>query len=87
MPLGQKTCGVRKGSYNGGISVYYRKKIFEDQISLVETHDNDIIWLKINQKLFHFNENVFICHLYIPPACSRVLQGRDFNFLKRLKQG
>ena len=83
---GQKTCGVKKGRYSGGISVYYRS-IYKDQISIVETNDNGIIWLKINQTLFHFNEDVFICNLYIPPTCSKVLRGRDFDFFEDIEIG
>ena len=73
--FGHKTRGDKKGRYSGGISVYYRE-VFKDQISVVETNDNGIIWLKIDQKLFHFNENVFFWNLYIPTAYSRVLLDR-----------
>ena len=66
--------------------MYYRS-IYKDQISIVETNDNGIIWLKINQTLFHFNEHVFICNLYIPPTCSKVLQDRDFDFFEDIEIG
>ena len=29
---------------------------------------------------------MFICHIYIPPICSKVLNDRDFDFFKRSKR-
>ena len=39
------------------------------------------------ENLFHFNEDVFICNLYIPPTCSKVLGDRDFDFFEDIEIG
>ena len=83
---GQKTRGTNKGRYSGGISVYYRS-VLKDHISIVDADRNGIVWLKIDQNLFEFNENVFICNLYIPPKGSKVLRDRDIDFLEQVEIG
>ena len=35
---------------------------------------------KINRTLFHFNEDIYICHIYIPPISCKVLFDKDFDF-------
>ena len=67
---GQKRHGVRKGRQSGGISVYFREEL-SDKISIVEKHDFGIMWIKISNELFHFNEDVYLCYVYIPPTNSK----------------
>ena len=70
--------------------MYYRKGS-KDPMSVVETNDNDIIWLKIDQKLLYFILFYFFffffCNLYIPPACSKFMQDRDFDFFEEVEVG
>lgn len=76
---GQKSPGIRKGRQSGGISVYYRNCL-KDKISVVENNNLGIIWLKLDHDLFVFNEDIYICHAYIPPVCSKVLNENDIDF-------
>ena len=83
---GHKSPGVRKGRQSGGISVYYRNCL-KHKLSVVEQNNLGIIWLKLNGELFPFNEDIYICHTYIPPVCSKVLNENDFDFFEELEKG
>ena len=50
------------------------------KILVVETREEGI---KDKNNLFHFEEDVFICHAYISPVCSTVLNDRDLIFLRK----
>ena len=82
--FGQKTPGVNKGRQSGGISVYFRKTL-KQFITVIEQNKFGIIWLKIDKTLFKFNEDIYICHTYIPPKSSKVLVDRDFDFFEEIE--
>ena len=44
------------------------------------------LWVRIQSELFSFQEDVFICNLYIPPANSMVLN-RDIDIYEVWEQG
>ena len=83
---GNKTRGVKKGRQSGGISAYYKQKL-KDQISVIEKNDIGIIWLKIKNDIFRFDDDVFICFAYIPPVSSKNLQDQDFDFFEEIEKG
>ena len=83
---GQKSRGVRKGRQSGGITVYFREEL-SDKISIVEKHDFGKMWIKISNELFHFNEDVYLCYIYIPPTNSKVLKDKDINFFDEIEKG
>ena len=63
--------------------MYYRNCL-KHKLSLVVQNNLGIIWLKLNGELFLFNEDIYICHTYIPPVCSKVLNENDFDFFEEL---
>lgn len=81
-----KSHGVKKGRYSGGISVYYRDSI-SDKITVVEKNNIGIIWLKIDNELFSFDQNVYICNAYIPPNNSKVLDNREIDIFDEIENG
>ena len=83
--FGQKTPGVNKGRQSGGISVYFRKTL-KQFITVIEQNKFGIIWLKIDKTLFKFNEDIYICHIYIPPKSSKVLVDKDFDFFEEIEK-
>ena len=59
----------------------------KDKISVVENNNFGIIWLKLDRNLFVPNEDIYICHTYIPPVCSKVLNENDIDFFEELEKG
>lgn len=84
--FGHKSIKTKKGRQSGGISVYFRKEL-KNKISIAEKNDFGIIWLKIDHDLFLFDEDIYICHTYIPPICSKVLIDKDFDFFEEIENG
>ena len=83
---GNKSAGVRKGRYSGGISIYY-KNCFSGQIKIIEKIQCGIMWIKLQSDLFNFDEDVYICNVYIPPSGSKVLNSQDVDIFECLEQG
>ena len=44
-----------------------------------------IIWIKVLKDIFPFDEDVYICTTYIPPAGSKVLNSRDIDIFEELE--
>ena len=83
--FGNKSRGTKKGRFSGGISVYY-KNCYKDKIQIVEKHQRGILWLKIKSDVFLFNEDVYVCNLYIPPHGSKVINTQDIDIYELLEQ-
>ena len=83
--FGNKSRGTKKGRFSGGISVYY-KNCYRDKIHVIEKHQCGILWLKIQNDVFLFNEDVYICNLYIPPHGSKVLNTQEIDIYEVLEQ-
>lgn len=81
---GNKSVNTTKGRTSGGISFYYRNNI-RQHVKIVQTNQFGIIWVKLDQQVFSFDEDVYICHMYIPPSNSNVLQTHDFDFFENLE--
>ena len=37
------------------------------------------MWVKLDQKLFTFDNDLYFCHMYIPPLNSKVIQDENFD--------
>ena len=83
--FGNKSRGTKKDRFSGGISVYY-KYCYRDKIHIVEKHQCGILWLKIQNDVFQFNEDVYICNLYIPPHGSKALNTQEIDIYEVLEQ-
>ena len=42
---------------------------------------------KLQSDLFNFDEDVYICNVYIPPSGSKVLNSQDVDIFECLEQG
>ena len=69
--------------------MYYKHELKElkEYISIVEQHKNGIMWLKIKNEILFSNEDIYICHSYIPPASSKVLFDQQFDFFEEIEKG
>ena len=45
------------------------------------------MWVKLQSDLFQFDEDVYICNVYIPPSASKVLKSQDVDMFDILEQG
>ena len=54
---------------------------------IVERNDFGLIWLKLSNELFHFNKDVYLCFVYIPPTSSKVLKDKDFDVFEEVEKG
>ena len=77
---------MKKGRYSGGISLYY-KNCLKDKIKIIEKHQCGVIWVKILQDIFSFEEDVYICHSYIPPKGSKVLNDEEIDIFEIIEEG
>ena len=73
-----------RGRFSGGISFYYKSEL-KKYIHVVESKQCGIIWIKISREIFPFDDDVFICHMYIPPNVSKVFSSTDFDFFEQLE--
>lgn len=83
---GNKRSGTNKGRFSGGLSIYYKNEL-SDNISIVETNQYGIVWLKLKQDLFSVESDMYLCHTYIPPVNSKVLIDQDFDFFYEIEKG
>ena len=83
---GHKSYGIKKGRQAEGISIYY-KTTFKNKITVAEKDNYGIVWLKLDQSLFDFDKNVYLCCTYIPPITSKVLKDKDFDFFEEIEKG
>ena len=81
---GNKSKNTTRGRFSGGISFYFRSEL-KQYISVVESNQYGIIWIKISKELFPFDDDVFICHIYIPPSISKVFWSTDFDFFEQIE--
>lgn len=81
---GNKTRNTVKGRYSGGIAFYY-KNTFQKYIKIVQKEQCGILWIKISKELFPFDQDVFICHTYVPPSVSKVFQSSNIDIFEKLE--
>ena len=81
---GNKTRNTVKGHYSRGIAFYY-KNTFPEFIKNVLKEQCGILWIKISKELFPFDQDVFICHTYVPPNVSKVLQSSNIDIFENLE--
>ena len=83
---GNKSQRTRKGRYSGGISVYYRTDL-KNYVTVLEIQQCGILWLKLSSALFPFDEDVYLCNVYIPPSTSNVLRHSDIDIYDQIETG
>lgn len=82
--FGNKSAGAKKGRFSGGISIYY-KNCLKGKIKVLEKNQVGIMWIKISNDVFFFDEDVYICATYIPPSGSKVLKSQDIDIFEQLE--
>lgn len=81
---GNKTRNTVKGRFSGGIAFYFKNDL-KKYIKIVQKEQCGILWIKISAELFPFDQDVFICHIYVPPSASKVLQTSNIDLLEQLE--
>ena len=58
--------------YSGGIMVLYKKEIHKGLTYLKDgTNSPNRLWIKLDKNCFGFNDDIYICCIYIPPITSK----------------
>ena len=83
---GNKSQRARRGRYSGGISLYYKTDL-KTHITVLEKEQSGIIWIKLSSAIFPFDEDVYLCNLYIPPTASSVLKNSEIDIYDQLETG
>ena len=65
----------------------YAKNYLKDKLEVVEKNSTGLLWIKLASERFSFNEDVFICSVYILPAGSKILNALDVNVLDEIEKG
>ena len=76
-----KSKNTTKGRFSGGISFYYKTKL-RKHVKIVEKLQSGIILVKLEKTLFPFNDDVYICHVYMPPNTSRVFSVSEVDMFE-----
>ena len=66
---GNKTRNTTRGRFSGGITFYYKKEL-KPYIKVVQKEQCGIMWVKISSELFPFDQDVFLCYIYVPPTSN-----------------
>ena len=82
---GNKTKNTTKGRYSGGLAFYYKNNL-KNCTSIVKTNQTGILWIKVNEQLFPFDQELYICHIYVPPTDSKVLTSSNIDLYDQLEQ-
>ena len=75
----------KKGKNNttpGGISVFVRQNVAE-YFQLVETHNEDIIWLKIIKEKTNMPDDVYLGTTYLNPHRGEIAESVNINKIGR----
>ena len=80
--LGYKKSDTSKGRLSGGLSVYYKQNLM-NKISVVESNN----YGSISRDVFKFDEDVYICHCYIPPTSYKVCFRNEIDFFDEVEKG
>ena len=80
---GNKSKRARKGRCVGGISVYYKPEL-KNHVTVIEKQQCGIVWIKLSSVLFPFDEDIYLCNLYIPPVLSNVLKNSDIDIYDQI---
>ena len=62
----------RRAKRNSGGLVVYCKSAMADGISTVKRNENGIMWIKFDKVFFNLENDIYVCHCYIPPENSRL---------------
>lgn len=74
----------RKQKYirkSGGIGLFHRD-FLKNEINVIETDSDYILWLKFHRRLFNTNEDLILGVLYVPPEQSRFLNEDEYFSLE-----
>ena len=82
---GNKSRNTSKGRYSGGIAFYYRDTL-KQHITIVQKEQSGILWVKVSSQLFPFDQDVYLCHIYVPPSDSRVTSSSNIDMYDDLEQ-
>ena len=82
---GNKSRNTTRGRHTGGLAVYY-KDCLTNYIYIVKKEQSGILWIKISEELFPFDQDVFMCTIYVTPTDSKIFNSTNIDLYDQLKQ-
>ena len=70
---------------SGGIVIYIRENI-KNGISVVKNHFDTLIWLKFDKHFFRFQEDIYLCGLYLWSEDAPIASSVDVDLFDLLSQ-
>ena len=74
-----------KGIQGGGLYVMI-KESYSRHISVCEVVADTFVWIKFHGELFNFNEDLYMCGAYLPPANSKYHTLYDCEIFRLLEE-
>ncbi|MES9880358.1 MAG: reverse transcriptase family protein [Sedimenticola sp.] len=84
--FGNKNPNTKKGRYSGGISIYYKASM-KTHVNILQKQQCGIMWVKLSRDLFVRKHDVYMCHVYVPPSGSRVLDHAEVEYFDEIESG
>lgn len=81
-PINRK---VSKGAARGGVGIFIRNEIRKHVKICKELSNENFLWCKIKHDYLGYDEDVFLCIVYIPPECSSREKRINIDHFKTLK--
>ena len=72
------------GRYYGGSLLLIKNEIREG-IKIISDLNGDKIWIKMENKIFNFERDIYICFLYVPPLTSIYVKNLDYDLLQEVE--
>ena len=67
------------------VSLFIIRTNFEIMLKLLRQSKVELLWVKLEKSLFPFKEDVYVCHVYMPPNTSRVFNVSETDISEQLE--
>ena len=79
-----RVCKSKRG--HGGVCLFIRENISKG-VHILETNNDDFIWIKLCKNFFSLTDDVCLCFAYIPPHDSVYFKSHEYGFFETLESG
>lgn len=79
-----KSLGAKSGRFSGGVSVYFKSHL-KKFISVAGKSEYGLIWIKIDKNILPFDEDAFMCYIYVREQKSLVLRNEEIDYFELLE--
>ena len=70
---------------HGGICILFKEQL-NNGISIVEIDNTGFIWVKLDKTFFGFDDDIYLCFVYIPPSNYVYFMSHEVGFFEALER-